>query len=342
MRVGKITSLFKKPEAIGQRRPELIGITRINALLAKHLHIAQKHCRDVIPVAEPFWGQLHRESEEPIVTITSGIGTHNQRAGPTQISEPDRRCIGHLGGKDISEVLTGLCIVEIAVVIDDEVETEFPCVVLRDVAHPLGACLGKVDGSGGYWSLNLLIGDRSEMLLRQRAHCIQGQVADQRSLHQICAVVLLKKRDRRSVQAALGLVSQRGEVANLKAIRGMITQKLAREPIGNAEILFTAHGPLCIDRVLLLVDVGWVQQRISEETGEPIQRFGKGVVFHQHHVIGNVQAGVSIGHTTMLRGKRHEPIWLWELAGPHKKHVLEIVRHPGIVLWIRGSTQPHA
>ena len=112
-------------------------------------------------MAEPFWGQLHRESEEPIVTITSGIGTHNQRAGPTQISEPDRRCIGHLGGKDIGEVLTELCIVEIAVVIDDEVETEFSCVVLQDVAHPLGACLGKVDGGGGYWSVNLLIGDRS-------------------------------------------------------------------------------------------------------------------------------------------------------------------------------------
>ena len=138
------------------------------------------------------------------------------------------------------------------------------------------------------------------MLFRQLAHYRQRQIANQRGLHEVGAIVLLEKSNRGGMQTALGLVRQRSEVTDLKAVRWVIAQELSRQSIGNAKVLLTPHRPLRIHRVLFLVDISWVQKRVGEETGESIQRFRKGVVLHHHHVIGDIQTGVRIGHTAVL------------------------------------------
>ena len=119
----------------------------------------------------------------------------------------------------------------------------------------------------------------------------------------------------------------------------MISQQFPRQPIGNAEILLPAHGPLCINGILFFVDIRGIEKRVGEETGKTIQGLGKDVVFDEHHVVGNVQSGIRIGHPAMFRGEGHKTVWLGVLGGPHKEHVFQIMRHPGIVPRIRSSTQ---
>ena len=114
----------------------------------------------------------------------------------------------------------------------------------------------------------------------------------------------------------------------------MIAEQLARQPVDNAEVLLAAHRPLSVDRVLLLIDIGGVQQRIGKKARETIQCLGKGVVLDHHHVIGDIQARVGVGHAAVLCGKRHEAVGLGELRRAHEQHVLQIVRHTRVFLGI--------
>ena len=78
--------------------------------------------------------------------------------------------------------------------------------------------------------------------------------------------MLLEKRHSSVVQPTISFIGQRLEVANLKSIGRMIAEELSRQPVGNAEILLPAHGPLCVHRVLFFVDISRIQERIGKKT----------------------------------------------------------------------------
>ena len=136
------------------------------------------------------------------------------------------------------------------------------------------------------------------------------------------------------MQPPRGFISQGLEIANLESVGRVVAQQLTCQPVDDAEVLLAAHRPLGIHRILFLVDVGGVQQRVGEKTREAIQCLRKRVVLNHHHVIGDIEAGVGIGHAAVLGGEGHKAIGFGELGGPHKQHVLEIVGHPGIILGV--------
>ena len=136
------------------------------------------------------------------------------------------------------------------------------------------------------------------------------------------------------MEPPLGFISQRLEIANLESVGRVVAQQLTRQPVDDAEVLLAAHRPLGIHRVLFLVDVGGIQQRIGEKAREAVQCLGERVVLNHHHVIGDIEAGVGIGHATVLSGKGHKAIGIGELRGPHEQHVLKIVGHPGVIIGV--------
>ena len=217
-------------------------------------------------MAKTFRGQLHGKSEQTVIAVARRVGADHQRACPPQLAQPDRRRIGHLRGQDVGQILTGLGVVQMTVVIDNEIQPQFAGIVLWPVSDALGSRHGEVELSGCPRPVHLFVGYLAKMLLRQLAQLGQRQVADKRGLHQVGAVVLFEKRHSGIVQPTLSFVGQRLQVANLKSIGRMIAQKLSRQPVGNAEILLPAHGPLCVDRVLLFVDISRIQERVGKKT----------------------------------------------------------------------------
>ena len=112
----------------------------------------------------------------------------------------------------------------------------------------------------------------------------------------------------------------------------MITEELTRQTIGNPKILLAAHRPLRIHGILFFIYVNGIQQRIGKEAGKSVHALGERVVLDRHHVIGDIERGVGIGHTTVLRGECHESVGLGKLCGTHKQHMLEVMRHARIIL----------
>ena len=206
-------------------------------------------------MAKTLRGQLHRKSEQPVIAVTRWVGADHQRAGPSQFAQPDRGRIGHFRSQNVGQVFTGLGVVQMTVVIDNEIQPQLAGIVLRPVSDALGSRYGEVELCSCPRPIDLLVGYIAKVLLGQLTQLCQRQVADERGLHQVGAVVLLEKRHSSVVQPTISFIGQRLQVANLKSIGRMIAKELSRQPVGNAEILLPAHGPLCVDRVLLFVDI---------------------------------------------------------------------------------------
>ena len=144
-------------------------------------------------MGQPLGGQLHGKRKQPVVAVTGWVCADHERTGPPKITQPHRRGIRHFGAQNVGQVFAGLGVVKVAVVVDNKIELELTGIVLRGVMHALCTHLSKINGCRHLGLDRLFVGDFTKVSLRQCLQRVQRQVADQRRLHQIGAVILLEK-----------------------------------------------------------------------------------------------------------------------------------------------------